>query len=138
MAKAKKTKPKADTDETQEVDPKGNLGEQAGASKGDQVAEVAPEDLAAADSGELLQRLWSAQVKVLLDIVENTPPNEIQAATLATIQRFLGDNDIRAETVERRKVELERLKQQAVDFRKTPFGTGDDGFDDYRRGREGR
>lgn len=43
---------------------------------------------------EILERIWVAEAKAVLAILMNTPPEELQAATLNTIRQFLGDNGI--------------------------------------------
>lgn len=80
-------------------------------------AEVAPPADATADSGELLDAMWAAQVRALLTILQATDPVSIPAATLATIQRFLSDNGVNAESVESKRRRLADMRKLEVDFR---------------------
>lgn len=118
MPQAKKPKTKGKSDAApQEADPKATAGDPKGIPA---EPEVAPEGVAVADNGELLQLMWSAQVRALLAILNTTDPVAIPAATLATIQRFLADNNVNAETVERRAQELKRMQTLVTDFRDNP------------------
>lgn len=79
----------------------------AGRKRAAPIATTADE---AVDHAALLRRIWTAQVKALLAIVEATDPTEIPAATLANISRFLADNNVTADRIGQVREELQRLR----------------------------
>ena len=52
-----------------------------------------------AERKELLHRLWLAEARAMLAILENTAPSDLQAAQLAAARAFLSDNGVRSENL---------------------------------------
>ncbi|WP_119302922.1 hypothetical protein [Dongia deserti] len=48
---------------------------------------------------EVLHRIWLAQAKALAQTLENTPADELQAATLNVARQFLSDNGITTDSL---------------------------------------
>ena len=65
---------------------------------------------------ELLERIWLAEARAALAILEKTPADELQAATLNTIRQFLGDNGINIQSFKGPPRVLWRLKMLARPF----------------------
>lgn len=48
---------------------------------------------------ELLERIWIAQARAFVELLENTPAGELPSAVLNTARQFLGDNGVRLDTL---------------------------------------
>jgi hypothetical protein len=48
---------------------------------------------------ELLQRLWSAHVRKLVEKIENTPSSEIDSSTFNAAAKMLAENGVTADTL---------------------------------------
>ena len=51
----------------------------------------------------LLERIWLAGAEKIAEILETTPAEKLQAATLNVARQFLGDNNISTESLEAKR-----------------------------------
>ena len=58
-------------------------------------------DKAGKERRDLLERIWLAEARALVTILENTPAKDLRAATLNIARQFLGDQNVRLDTLEK-------------------------------------
>lgn len=84
------------------------------------------------ENAKMLKRLWQAQVKTLLAVLENTKPEEVPAAVLNVARQTLADSNITADSLKRAEEQLRRLREhERAPFDGQPFPKGD-GSEDFR------
>jgi hypothetical protein len=81
------------------------------------------------DREALLRRIWEAQAEALAKILETTPPEKLQAATLNVARQFLADNGVRKDALDT----PERLRE-ALGGRPLPFRNGRRAEEDEEEG----
>ena len=54
-----------------------------------------------AEREELLHQLWAAQMRVLIERMNNTPASELSAAMLREVRAFLADQGVQHESMNR-------------------------------------
>jgi hypothetical protein len=79
---------------------------------------------------EVLHRIWLAQAKALAETLENTPPQELQAATLNVARQFLSDNRITSDSLKDQSGEgpLHWMPSQADIERQSDFASNDEAY----------
>jgi hypothetical protein len=84
------------------------------------------------ENAAMLKRLWQAQVRTLLAVLENTKPEEVPAAVLNVERQTLADSNITADSLKHAAAQLRRLRQyETAGFDGAPFRQGD-GSEDFQ------
>ena len=79
-----------------------------------------------AERKELLHRLWLAEARAMLAVLENTAPGDIQAAQLAAVRAFLADQGVRSDNLDNPAGVIDPMeKELAAQVRALEVGDGD-------------